>query len=295
MSLRDQLRGVTPPIVTPFDADGHVDDASLADLLEFVVDGGVGAVFPCGTTGEFASLTADERRQTIEVSVEHAGEVPVLAGVAATNVTEAIANADDAAAAGADAAVLTAPYFHTANAPAGDTAFFEAFAAETPLPFLLYNIPSCTGAAIDPDTVASIADHELCLGIKDSSGDFGYFMRILRETPEDFLVLQGFDSLLLPSLRVGADGGINALSNVVPGVMAELVERADADRASTLQHEAVSPLFEHCLNVGFAPAAKAALTHRGVIPDDAVRPPLVSADDAATAEIGALVDAALSV
>jgi 4-hydroxy-tetrahydrodipicolinate synthase len=293
MDIRNALRGITAPTVTPFD-DGSIDDAAVADLLAHLHEGGIDAVFPCGTTGEFPALTADEQRHVIETTVEHA-EVPVVAGAAATSVADTIAAIDRAADAGADAAAIVAPYFTTANAPAGNEQFFEAVLANASLPVLLYNIPQCTGQRIEPETVAAVADHERAIGIKDSSGDLEYFLSVLGRTPDEFLCLQGYDALLVPALRMGADGGINALSNVVPEVLREAFERADDERGRELQRDAVSPLFEACTTHDFAPATKTALREREVIPSDEVRPPLVGVDDAGTESIGDALESALAV
>lgn len=265
-------------MVTPF-RDGDVDEDALADLLASLVDGGIDGLFPCGTTGEFASLTAAERARVVELTVDYAEGTPVLAGAGATSVEETLSHVEAAADAGADAAVVVPPYFHGANDSAGERAFFEAVGDESDLPLLLYNIPSCTGAPISPAVVASLAHHETYLGLKDSGGDLGYFLRLMRETPEEFLLLQGFDNLFLPSLRMGADGGVNALSNVLPEQFGELFESADDERADRIHERAVAPLFESCLDAGFAPAAKAALVETGVLPSDEVRPPLVPLED----------------
>ncbi|MFB1063626.1 dihydrodipicolinate synthase family protein [Natrinema sp. H-ect4] len=293
MDIRDALRGITCPTVTPFD-DGSIDEAALADLLEHLQSGGVDAVFPCGTTGEFPSLTADEQRRVVEATVERA-EVPVVAGAAATSVDDTVAAIDRAADAGADAAAIVAPYFTTANAPAGNRRFFDAVLEDASLPVLLYNIPQCTGQSIEPETVAAVATHERAIGIKDSSGDLEYFLSVLAKTPDEFLCLQGYDALLVPALRMGADGGINALSNVVPGVLRAAFERAEDDRGRKLQRDAISPLFEACTTHGFAPATKTALAERGVIPADEVRPPLVAVDDAGTEAISGALEATLAV
>ncbi|ELZ26012.1 4-hydroxy-tetrahydrodipicolinate synthase [Natrinema limicola] len=293
MALHDALRGITCPMVTPFD-DGSIDDAALIDVLEHLQDGGIDAVFPCGTTGEYPSLTADEHRRVVETIVDHAA-VPVIAGAGATSVGETVAAIDRAADAGADAAAIVAPYFTTANAPEGNRRFFEAVLEESSLPVLLYNIPQCTGQRIDPETVAAVAEHDEIIGIKDSSGDLEYFLSVLERTPEEFLCLQGYDALLVPALRMGADGGINALSNVIPEVLREAFERADDEHGRELQCDAIAPLFDACTTHDFAPATKTALAERGVIPADEVRPPLVAVDDAGTETIGDALEAALAV
>ncbi|WP_247000313.1 dihydrodipicolinate synthase family protein [Halosolutus gelatinilyticus] len=277
MDIRNVLRGITSPLVTPFDG-GSVDEAALVDLLDHVQAGGVDAVFPCGTTGEFPSLAPAERLAVIERTVEHA-DVPVVAGAAATSVSETVDAIETAAAVGADAAAIVAPYFTNANDPAGNRRFFEAVLESVSLPILLYNIPQCVGRRIEPETVAAIAEHDRALGLKDSSGDLAYFLSVMERTPDDFLCLQGYDAILVPSLRMGADGGINALSNVVPEVFREVVDDPRADRSRDLQADVIAPLFETCTTYDFAPATKTALVGRNVIPSDEVRPPLVSVDD----------------
>ena len=295
MSLTQSLCGITCPIVTPFDAEtGAVDEGALESLLEHLLAGGIDGLFPCGTTGEFASLSPEERRRVTKLTVEHAdGEVPVLAGAAATSVAETLSAIEDAAEVGADAAVVVPPYFHTANDPAGNQRFFEAVADASPLPLLLYNIPACTGAEIAPETLAAVADHETFVGLKDSSGDLEYFLAAMERTPPEFLLLQGYDSLLVPALRMGADGGVNALSNVYPERYGAALAHATDERGRRLQSDVLTPLFEACGEYGFAPATKTALAHRGVIPTDAVRPPLVSVPEEGRAAIAETVDAAL--
>ena len=296
MDLQQDLRGITAPLVTPFEPDSsEIDEAALRDLIDHLLENGIDGVFPCGTTGEFASLAPEERRRVHEIAVDAVdGEVPVLAGAAGTTVDEAVAYAEHAAEIGADAAVVTEPYFHGPNDPDGNRAFFEAVADRSPLPLLLYNIPPCTGGSIAVETVAALADHENVIGLKDSSGDLEYFLSILRRAPDEFRMLQGYDALLAPALRMGADGGLNAGANVAPGAYAALYESVDEQRGVELQ-DAIEPLFEACAAHGFAPATKTALEYRGVIPADAVRPPLVevSADgrEAITAGVDGLLEA----
>lgn len=282
---------LTCPIVTPFDDEGAVDEDALRDLIDHV-ETGVDTVFPCGTTGEFASLSRAEQRRVIEVTAERAS-VPVVAGAAATSVAGTVEAIEDAADAGADAAVVVPPYFHTANAPAGNQAFFERVADRSPLPLLLYNIPQCTGDRIAPGTVAAVADHDRIVGLKDSSGDLSYLLSLQSRVPESFSLLQGYDALLVPALRMGIDGGVNALSNALPELFRETVDRARAERGGALQREAITPVFEACTEYGFAPAAKAALVSRDVIPSDAVRPPLVPIED--PDPVGSTVERALAV
>ncbi|ELY47496.1 dihydrodipicolinate synthase family protein [Natronorubrum sulfidifaciens] len=293
MDLQHALQGITCPVVTPFDDAGAVDDDAFGDVLEHLLEHDIDGVFPCGTTGEFASLTREERRRVHELAVEHVGgEVPVLAGAAATSRSDVLAYAADAADVGADAIVVTPPYFHTANDPTGNQQFLEEVADRSPLPVLLYNIPVCTGGRLEPETLATVATHDNIVGLKDSSGDLEYFLSVMRQTPDDFCMLQGYDALLVPALRMGADGGLNALSNVAPEAYGDLYETFDEPRGEALQ-DAIAPLFDACVSYGFAPATKAALEHRGVIPTDAVRPPLVEVSEDSRPAIASAVDGLL--
>lgn len=290
--LQAALAGETPPLVTPFDENGAVDHDAIAAVVEHVESGGVDGLFPCGTTGEFASLTAPEQTAVIETVVEASDDSPVLAGIAAPAIDDAVARAEAAAEAGADAVVATPPYFHTSDDPAGVEAFFAAVAERSPLPLLLYNIPVYVGTSIDPTTVASLASRDDVVAVKDTSGDLAYTLDLRRATPEDFLVLQGYDTLVLPGLRTGLDGAVNALANVVPEVFEVILDDPQSETAKEAS-DAIAPLFEVCGAHGFASASKAGLVHRGVIENDAVRPPLTAVPDDEYDAVGAAIENAL--
>ena len=290
---------VSPPIVTPFDADDDVDTDALATHVSALVDAGLDGIVACGTTGEFASLTDGEHRRVVETVVEAAdARVPVLAGAADTTVSGVRDRLRSAAEVGADAGLVTLPYYHTSTAPAGQRAFFDAVADDAPLPFYLYDIPSTVGEPIDPDVLAAVAAHESVVGVKDTSGDISAVDTAVDRTPDEFTVFQGVDALLYPSASVGVDGGIHALSQVIPEAfvaLGEALRDGDDARALPLHRRAITPLFERCGDHGFAPVAKVAAAHRGFIPDPRVRPPLTLPDDAAREAIAADVDAALDV
>ncbi|QSG01461.1 dihydrodipicolinate synthase family protein [Natranaeroarchaeum sulfidigenes] len=270
-----QPTGITCPLVTPFDPRSNtIDEDALEDLTDHVLESDIDGLFPCGTAGEFASLTPEERRLVSEIVVERtSSDTTVLVGAAATTISETVSYATHADKIGADAVVVTMPYFHTATDPEGNRQFFEAVADRSPLPVLLYNIPIYTGSVIELDTLVTIASHENIIGIKDSGGDFEYLSSILRRLPDDFVVLQGYDTLLTPALRIGADGGVNAGSNVVPETYATLYETAETDRGKEFQ-EAIFPFFNACTEYGFAPTVKTALEYLDVLPNATVRPPL---------------------
>jgi 4-hydroxy-tetrahydrodipicolinate synthase len=292
----DAFTGANCPLITPFDETG-VDTDALAGLVDSLLARGLDGLVPCGTSGEFASLSDVEHREAIEATVEAAeGRAPVLAGAAATTVEGALSRLAAAAEAGATAGLVTLPYFHGANEPAGDERFLRAVAADTPLPLYLYNLPNYVGREIPLPVVERVAEEHSVIGCKDTSGDFEYFLGLDRHTPDDFALLQGYDSLFVPSLLADADGGINALTNAVPEPFANAiaaVRAGDYDRAREIQATEITPLFELCARHGFAPASKTAATARGFVPDTAttVRPPLVTLDDGATTAIERAVGA----
>jgi len=285
-----------PALVTPFTADEAVDHDALADLVTRTVDRGVDGLVPCGTTGEFASLSRAERRAVVATTVDAAdGRVPVVAGAAGTTPATVREYVTDAADAGADAALVPPAYFHAANDPAGNVAFFERVADGSDLPVYLYNIPSCASGPLAPETVATLAAHDAVHGIKDTSGAFSTVERFLAETPDAFRILEGYDDHFVGAGAMGADGGINALANVVPGAFRTLCGAIDAGEygtARTVQQAVLSPLFDACLDHGFAPATKAALAARGVLDTPTVRLPLVALDaDARSTLAGTVADA----
>jgi 4-hydroxy-tetrahydrodipicolinate synthase len=289
------------PLITPFEDTGEngdrrengIDTDALARLVEALLDRGLDGLVPCGTTGEFASLTDSEYRTVIETTADAASDrAPVMAGAATTTVETTLDRLEVAAENGADAGLVTLPYFHGANAPEGETRFFRAIAAETPLPIYLYNIPSCVGREIPLETVAAVAEEEAIVGCKDSSGDFEYFLGVDRHTPAEFDLFQGYDSYFVPGFAAGSAGGINALTNAIPEsfvAASEAVRAEKYERAREIQAAEIAPLFELCLTHGFAPASKVAAAARGFLADTTVRPPLVDLDAEAREEIEASV------
>ncbi|WP_227379349.1 dihydrodipicolinate synthase family protein [Haladaptatus halobius] len=291
------FEGVLCPLVTPFAGDS-VDETALTELVERLVDADMNGFVPAGTTGEFASLTSEEYRVVLETTVAAADGMPVMAGTAATTVPGTLGRIETAADIGADAALVVLPYFHSANDPAGNEAFLSAVADDAALPVYLYNIPACTGQEIPPATVESVGRHDNVRGLKDSSGDFNYFLDVATRAPDDFQLYQGFDSHVVPGMLMGAEGGINALSNVIPEVFVaarDAVAMGDVERARAVGAKRIAPLFQQCVTHGFAPATKAALESRGWLETAAVRPPLVELDEQTKEEIEMSVDHALAI
>ncbi|MFB6073932.1 MAG: dihydrodipicolinate synthase family protein [Haloarculaceae archaeon] len=289
------VKDVLCPMVTPFD-DGTVDHGSIRSLVDRLERAGVDGLVPCGTTGEFASLTPGERESVIATTADAADEARVVAGACGTAVESVRERLREAADAGADAALVVAPYYGGQATPAGNQAFYEAAVADSPLPVYLYNIPSAAGQGLEAETVVALADHDRVVGLKDSSGDLGFVDEVIRRTPGSFETLVGSDPLFVPALAMGADGGINALVQAMPETFVEAaaaLDGGDFASARERQTDAIDPAVSACADRGFVPAVKALLAEQGVINSATVRSPLESLGTDARESLADSVDQTL--
>jgi 4-hydroxy-tetrahydrodipicolinate synthase len=218
MAAIEDLTGVLPALISPLQADSTVDEAAAGRLVEHVIAGGVTGLLALGSTGETASLDEKARRTMLSTVVAAAaGRVPVICGVAQSHLAAARIEMEAGARLGAAAALVAPPFYY----PMDQTtliAFYRQLAKGSPLPILLYNIPQNTKVVAEPATVAALANEGTIAGIKDSSRDFEYFEAVCiatRALPQ-FRIFTGSDSMLLPSLAMGAAGTICATANVAP-------------------------------------------------------------------------------
>src|SRR2546427_2680878 len=287
--------GVIPAIPTPFTPDGaSVDEAALRRVVRHVVDGGVHGIMTTGGTGEFPHLSREERRSVTEVVVsEAAGAVPVYAGTAACSTWEAVALGEDAAAAGADAAILTPPFYFRIP----DEMLYRHFAdvaASDALPVVVYNNPLYTGNNLSPALIASLMELDGVVGLKQSNDDLGQLVEALRLAEGSGRELcTGIDSQFYAALCVGASGIFSTAAAIVPGPMTRLwnlVEEGDHEGALA-QHRALQPLNRFLeYDPGYVSPTKEALRLLGLdcgpvrrpLPDfpEAERPALQQALDA---------------
>jgi 4-hydroxy-tetrahydrodipicolinate synthase len=218
--------GVGTALVTPFTSSGAVDEAGVRRLARRQVEAGVHFLVPCGTTGEAPTLSAEEKRRVVELVVEEAGgRVPVLAGAGGYDTREVVESARAMHEAGAHGLLSVTPYYNKPT-PEGLFRHYEAIAAATPLPIVVYNVPGRTGCNVDPLTLARLASIPHVVGVKEASGNMTQVCEVLKAVGPDFLVLSGDDALALPAMAVGARGVISVASNEVPAEMAQLVEAA---------------------------------------------------------------------
>lgn len=221
-----KLRGSGVAIVTPFLKDGSIDEKALRRLVDFQIDNGTDFLVPCGTTGESATMNADERKRVIQIVIEqNKGRIPVIAGTGTNDTASSINYSQQAQALGADGVLLVGPYY---NKPTQEGFFqhFKTIAKSISIPTILYNVPGRTGSNIEPKTILRLAEIKNIIGVKEASANFGQFMEILNHRPKDFLVLSGDDALTLPMMGIGADGVISVAANIIPRAMAEIVKYA---------------------------------------------------------------------
>ncbi len=244
--------GVSVAIVTPF-RDGQIDFARLREQIDFLVDAGVTCLCPVGTTGESPTLSHEEHERVIAETVQiAAGRVKVMAGTGSNSTAEALRLTRFAARAGADAALMVAPYY---NKPTQEGFYqhYRAVAEEVELPICVYNIPGRTGKNIEPSTIARLAELSNITMVKEATGSLDQASEILSTT--DLTLLSGDDSLTLPLLSVGGEGVISVVANIVPGAMKELVDAfaaGDAAAACRLHHR-LFPLCRDMLSLATNP------------------------------------------
>ena len=284
------MEGTGPPLVTPFDADGDVDETALRGLVDWVESRGVDFLVPCGSNSEAELMTADERARAIEVVCD-AASVPVLAGTGSPGLRETLAATERAADAGADAALVVTPFYYDHGQPALE-AYYRDLADAAPLPVYLYSVPAYTGTRLAPETVGRLADHPNVAGMKDSSGDIEQFTLTRRATADaDFDLLVGSASVLAPALDAGADGGVLALSNVAPAAASAVYDRhrAGDDAAARALNADLVPLNRAVTAEHSVPGLKYAMRERGA-PAGHERRPHRPPDEAARAALDGLLD-----
>jgi 4-hydroxy-tetrahydrodipicolinate synthase len=243
--MKRPYQGIIPPIVTPLTAEHRLDVEGLERQLERIITGGVAGVFACGTTGEAPSLSLELRRDVVRETCRlAAGRVPVLVGIADTCVDHSLALAEAAASHGAQAVVLTAPYYFVPS-QAELEALARVIARESPLPVFLYNIPCYTKAGFELDTVRRLTDVPRIIGMKDSSGDLDYFRALceLTRVRPDWTVLVGSDHLLAAGVAAGGHGGVTGGALIWPRLFVDLCEAAlagDEARVAALQPQVLT-------------------------------------------------------
>lgn len=212
-------------MVTPFNADGRVNYKKAADLAEWLINNGSDGLVVAGSTGEAATMSAEEKLELFRVVVNRINKrVPVIAGTGSNNTADSVKMTKMAEAMGVDGALIVGPYY---NKPTQE-GFYQHFAAvaqSTGLPIIVYNVPGRTASNISPAIVASLAaDFENIVAIKEAAGNVAQVAELYSVLPEEFTIYSGDDGLIIPFMSVGATGLISVLSNIGGGILQDVMQ-----------------------------------------------------------------------
>jgi len=222
--LREILRGTGVAIITPFSSDFNIDYPALGRVIDFVIRGGVDYVVTLGTTGETPTLSREEKISLVKFTYEKvSGRVPVIVGIGG-NDTMALLNDLKKFPLDQSIAVLSASPYYSKPSQEGLYQHYKILAEASPKPILIYNVPGRTGRNVTADTIIRLA-HEVpnIAGIKEAVGEMAQCMQVLRDRPENFLVVSGDDALALPQIACGMDGVISVAANGFPDKFSEMV------------------------------------------------------------------------
>ena len=263
-------------IVTPF-INGEFDEDSYRRLIEFQIAGGTSAIVPCGTTGESTTMTIDEHKRILNVTIDSVkGRVPVIAGTGSNNTKEAIELTVHAKKIGADATLQVTPYYNKPT-PEGLYQHFKAIAKAAPLPQVIYNIPGRTGTNMLPPTIARLADIPEIVAVKEATGNLSQMVELMGYVGDRLTILCGDDNLTLPVLAIGGKGVISVTANIVPRMNADMIEawnKGEFEKAKELFYKLL-PLAKAMFIETNPLPVKTALAMKGMIREE-FRLPLVT-------------------
>lgn len=230
--------GAGVAIITPFTADGKVNEKVLAEIIEYQISHSTDAIVICGTTGESATLDHNEHTQAIKVAVDvTAGRIPVIAGTGSNDTAYALKLSNDAEKLGVDGLLMVTPYYNKASQE-GLIKHFSYVADRVSTPIILYNVPSRTGCEIKPETYAELAKNKMIYGAKEATGNLSSIAKTISLVPEDFAIYSGNDDQITPIMSLGGKGVISVLSNILPQVAHDIAQTAldgDFKKSAELQ------------------------------------------------------------
>jgi len=272
-----KFTGTGVAIVTPFKNDGTVDFVALQRIVNHCIDGQVDYFVVLGTTGEAVTLNSGEKADVVRCVIDaSAGRVPLMIGIGGNDTAKVVAEIQHASFDGISGLLSQTPYYNK-PAQAGLIEHFKAVAAASPVPVILYNVPGRTGVNMTAETTLTLA-HEVnnIVAIKEASGNMVQIMQIIKECPDDFLVISGDDAITLPIMAVGGNGVISVAANAFPQKMSAIVRKSLDNKfmeAQTVQY-AMLELFETLFVEGSPSGIKATLHILGLC-ENLLRLPLV--------------------
>jgi 4-hydroxy-tetrahydrodipicolinate synthase len=290
---RARLTGCGTALVTPFNADGTIDEGAMRALVDWQIAEGIHFLVPCGSTGEAATMTIEEHCRVVEIVVDQAhGRVPIVAGAASNDTQKAIDLSKRVSGLGATHLLHTSPWY---NKPPqrGIVAHYAAIAAAVDLPIVVYNVPGRTASNIEAKTTLELARIPGVVATKEASGQLSQIADVIRGRSHEFSVLSGDDELTLPVMALGGDGIVSVVSNATPKQMAELCNRMRAGDFAGARaiHMKLLPWMRAAFVESNPIPVKAALACMGRI-KNVLRSPLVPLADAHGDTIRAALTAA---
>jgi 4-hydroxy-tetrahydrodipicolinate synthase len=274
----NKFHGTGVAIITPFKTDGTVDHAALKNVIDHIINGGVEYIVSLGTTGESATLSSDEKKAVWETTISHVdGRVKLVAGLGGNNTLELINDLKKFDSKGFDAILSVCPYY---NKPTQEGIYqhYKAIAEESILPIILYNVPGRTGVNMTADTTLRLAhDFKNIIAMKEASGNFDQFNKIIKDKPADFLFLSGDDPITLPLIAMGAAGVISVIGNALPGIFSTMVRMCLDGKFIEAQplHHSLTEITALCFAEGNPGGIKSAMKQLGLC-GDTMRLPLVN-------------------
>jgi len=239
------FKGSLVAMITPFTESGEVDEQGIKELVEFHIKNGTNGIVPCGTTGESPTLSYDEHKRVVEITINAvAGRVPVIAGTGSNCTREVLDLTSHAQKAGADGALIITPYYNKPTQK-GLYLHFKKIAEEIDIPIVIYNVPSRTGVNMLPETLAQLAELKNIVAVKEASGNLDQMTQIVELCGEKITLLSGDDKLLLPVLSIGGKGVISVVANIIPKEVAEMIkdyEEGNYQKAKELFLSKIYPL-----------------------------------------------------
>lgn len=230
--------GAGVAIITPFTAEGKVNEKVLAEIIEYQISHSTDAIVICGTTGESATLDHNEHTQAIKIAVDvTAGRIPVIAGTGSNDTAYALKLSNDAEKLGVDGLLMVTPYYNKASQE-GLIKHFNYVADRVSTPIILYNVPSRTGCEIKPETYAELAKNKIIYAAKEATGNLSSIAKTISLVPEDFAIYSGNDDQITPIMSLGGKGVISVLSNILPQVAHDIAQTAldgDFKKSAELQ------------------------------------------------------------
>ena len=237
------FKGSFVAMITPFTESGKVDEKGINELVEFHIKNGTNGIVPCGTTGESPTLSHEEHKRVVEITIKAvSGRIPVIAGTGSNSTREALDLTSHAKEAGADGALIVVPYYNKPTQK-GLYLHYKEIADNVDIPIIVYNVPSRTGVNLLPVTLAKLAELKNIVAVKEASGNLEQMAQIVELCGDKITLLSGDDKLILPVLSIGGKGVISVVANIIPADVANMIREFEKGNYQTAQNIFISKVY----------------------------------------------------